>query len=58
MFLLCRFIEKYPQGINLFTSALEVEAVLVECTVNKFVSVPAEHGIVLTKPVAVDILTS
>ena len=41
-----------------FTSDLEVEAVLVECAVNKFVSTPAEPGIVLTQPVAVDFLTS
>ena len=41
-----------------FTSDLEVEAVLVECAVNKFVSIPAEPGIILTQPVAVDFLTS
>ena len=41
-----------------FTLALEVEAALVECAVNKFVSIPAEPKMALTQPATVDFLTS
>ena len=51
-------VSKYRQVINLFTLALEVEAALVECAVNKFVSVPAEPKMALTQPATVDFLTS
>ena len=40
------------------TLALEVEAVLVECAVNKFVSIPAEPKMALTQPATVDFLNS
>ena len=41
-----------------FTLALEVEAALVECAVNKFVFIPAEPKMALTPPATVDFLTS
>ena len=41
-----------------FTLALEVEAALVECAVNKFVSIPAEPKMTLTQPATVDFLNS
>ena len=41
-----------------FTLALEVEVALVECAVNKFVSIPAELKMALTQPATVDFLTS
>ena len=41
-----------------FTLALEVEAALVECAVNKFVSIPAEPQMALIQPATIDILTS
>ena len=41
-----------------FTLALEVEAALVECAVNKFLTIPAEPKMTLTQPATVDFLTS
>ena len=41
-----------------FTLALDAEAALVACAVNKFVSIPAEPKIALTEPATVYILTS
>ena len=41
-----------------FTLALEVEAALAECAVNKFVSIPAKPKMALTQPATVDFLTS
>ena len=41
-----------------FTLALEVEAALVECAVNKFVSIPAEPKVTLIQPATVDFLNS
>ena len=41
-----------------FTLALDAEAALVECAVNKFVSIPAEPKMALTQPATVYILTS
>ena len=37
-----------------FTLALEVEAALVACAVNKFVSIPAEPKMTLTQPYTVE----
>ena len=41
-----------------FTLDLEVEAALVECAVNTFVSIPAEPKMGLTQTATVDFLTS
>ena len=41
-----------------FTLALEVEAALVECAVNKFASIPDEPTMTLTQQATVDFLTS
>ena len=41
-----------------FILALEVEAALVEYTVNKFVSIPPEPKMALTQPATVEFLTS
>ena len=49
---------KISSSDNYFTLVLEVEAALVECAVNKFVSIPAEPKMALTQPATVDFLTS
>ena len=41
-----------------FASALEVEATLFECAVNKFISIPAEPKMALNKPASVNFLFS
>ena len=49
---------KIPSCDKPSTLGLKVEAALVECVVNQFVSIPAEPKIALSQPATVDFLTS
>ena len=48
---------KISSSDKLFTLALEMEVALVECVINKFVSIPAEPKMALTQLATVDLLT-
>ena len=63
MFLPCDSLDQLPRfkkssSDEPFTLALEVEAALVKCAVNKFVSIPAEPTMALTRQATVDFFTS